>query len=818
MDSNHYFCGLIAINHYEYVGMNKKKKKTGKGFRKYIVRFWIIYFSLVCFMVLFFMLISVGALGFVPTFEELENPDSIIASEVISEDNSVIGKYFFASENRSVLAYKNLPQSIVHALIATEDVRFREHSGVDMRSLFRVVKGVLTGNSSMGGGSTISQQLAKMLFPRQVNASIPELIMRKFKEWVIAVKLERSYTKDEIIAMYLNKYDFLNLAVGIKSASRIYFNMPPDSLRMEQSAMLVGMAKNSSLFNPVRFPDTTLFRRNVVLNQMEKYEYLDEKTCDSLKQLPLNLDFQREDFKEGLASYAREYIRQYMTAKKPDIDDYASWQHDLYEKHVYEWENNPLYGWCEKNKRPDGKPYNIYKDGLRIHTTIDSRMQGYAESAVRKHLSEKLQPEFFKAIKRLKNPPFANDVPNKTAEKLFWAEIRKTEKYRVLNKADKTKEEIQKAFDEPHPMRIFTWHGEVDTVMSSLDSIKHYLSYLRSSMMSVEVPSGHIKAYVGGPNMQYFMYDMATLGKRQPGSTVKPFLYTLAIQNGIKPCEKVPNTPHEFVLPGGRVWICKNSGGGRQGEMVSLQWGLQNSINQVTAWVMKQFSPTSMKDLMQRAGIRSPIDAVPSMFLGTSDATVMEMVGAYTMFPNGGIALEPILVSHIEDKNGKTLSTFRATPHEVIDPSTAYTMVKMMQNVVHGGTASRLTYNRPYGNHTEAIGAKTGTTQKHADGWFMGYTPKLVTGVWTGAELRSIRFPNINMGQGAEMALPVWGLYMNDVLNDTSLSAYSRADKFAIPSGYKDSDYICDDNSTEPVIDTVGTSVDEGIEQLNDLF
>ncbi|MFV0506943.1 MAG: transglycosylase domain-containing protein [Bacteroidales bacterium] len=797
--------------------MKKKiKNKLSKEYRRYIIKSWTIYFSILLSIGLFFILISIGALGFIPTFEELENPESVIASEVISEDGNVLGKYFIDSENRSVLAYKDLPESLVEALIATEDARFREHAGIDMRSLFRVVKGVLTGNSSLGGGSTLSQQLAKMLFPRQVNASIPELIMRKFKEWVIAIKLERSYTKNEIIALYLNKYDFLNLAVGIKSASRIYYDMTPDSLRIEQSAMFVGMAQNSSLYNPVRFPERTLNRRNVVLNQMKKYDYIDEETCDSLKQLPLNLSFKREDFKVGIASYAREYIRKYMTAKKPDLDDYASWQHELYEKDMYEWENNPLFGWCEKNKKPNGESYSIYKDGLKIHTTVDSRMQRYAEDAVKNHLSEVIQPAFFKRRERFRNPPFGNDVSDKMAEDLFWTEIKKTEKYRVLRKKKKDKEEIQVAFNQPHPMQIFTWQGNVDTIMSSLDSIKHYLSYFRSSLLSIDIPSGHIKSYVGGPDISSFMYDMVSLGKRQPGSTVKPFLYTLAIQNGIKPCKKVPNIPHEFILPNGRTWVCKNSGGGRQGEMVSLQWGLENSVNQITAWIMKQFSPEAMKETMQRAGIRSYIDPVPSMFLGTSDVTLMELTGAYTMFPNGGVALTPIVVSHIEDKNGKTLATFRATPHEVTDSNTAYTMVKMMRNVVRQGTARRLTYNRPYGNHTEEIGAKTGTTQKHADGWFMAYTPKLVTGVWTGAELRSIRFPDISMGQGAEMALPIWGTYMHKVLGDSTITAYSKSDAFKIPAGYNESAYTCDNSDDDE--NYHADPLDEKNGEFDDLF
>jgi penicillin-binding protein 1A len=746
------------------------------------VIFWSIFAVGLLGVIAMFYLIAEGKMGEMPSFKELENPKSLLASEVISRDDVTIGRYF--RENRSFVTYGQLPENLVDALLATEDVRFYDHSGIDLRGLFRVLKGVLTGNSSSGGGSTLSQQLAKMLFPRENLDSKADLVFRKFKEWVIAVKLEKSYTKEEIIAMYLNKYDFLNLAVGIKSAARIYFNTVPDSLRTEQSAMLVGMAKNSALFNPVRRPELTRERRNVVLAQMFRYGYLTKAEKDSLSALPMELEFTREDFKEGLAPYFREYLRITMGAGKPDRSKYASWQMTKYQEDSVAWETNPLYGWCKKNFKPDGTNYDLYEDGLRIYTTIDSRMQQYAEEAVTEHLSLDLQPSFNKHLKTLKRPPFSNDMSADDVDHLLNLSMRQSERYRVLRLQGLKNEEIKKKFNEKVEMSVFSWKGDIDTIMSPMDSIKYYLSYLRSSMMAMDVETGQVRAYVGGPDYRHFMYDMVLGGKRQVGSTVKPFLYTLAMQNGLSPCTKVPNVKQQFILPDGTVWEAKNSGESEyDGKMVTLKWGLANSVNQISAWVMKQFNPQSVVDVMKKMGIYSYIDPVPSMFLGTSDISLYEMVGAYGTFANRGVFTQPYFVTRIEDKYGNVIATFLPEKHDAIDEKTAYLMINLLQGVVNNGTATRLRWHKVYGGIEGPVAGKTGTTQNHSDGWFMGVTPQLVAGVWTGGDLRSIRFSNIRYGQGANMALPIWGRFMKKVYADKSLE-YTPDHNFEKPMNF----------------------------------
>jgi len=739
-----------------------------KGFKKYIVIFWGIFLAGVLGVSAMFYLLAEGKLGDMPSFKELENPPSLLASEVLSRDDVSIGRYF--RENRTFATYEQLPENLVNALLATEDVRFYDHSGIDLRGLFRVLKGILIGDSSSGGGSTLSQQLAKMLFPRDDMDNKVELVLRKFKEWVIAVKLEKAYTKEEIITMYLNKYDFLNLAVGIKSAARIYFNTVPDSLTTEQSAMLVGMAKNSALFNPVRRPELTKERRDVVLYQMYRYGYLTEEEKDSLSALPLDLKFRREDFKEGLAPYFREYLRITMGANKPDRSKYASWQTVKYQEDSLAWETNPLYGWCKKNFKPDGSNYDLYSDGLRIYTTIDSRMQRYAEDAVEEHLKVELQPAFTKHLKGMRNPPFSNDLDKDGVEHLLSLAMRQSERYRVLRLRGLSAEEIKKNFNEKVEMTVFSWKGDRDTLMTPMDSIRYYLSYLRSSMMAMDVETGQVRAYVGGPDYRHFMYDMVLGGKRQVGSTVKPFLYTLAMQNGLSPCTKVPNVRQQFILPDGRVWEAKNSGETEfDGKMVTLKWGLANSVNQISAWVMKQFNPQSVVDVMHKMGIYSYIDPVPSMFLGTSDISLYEMVGAYGTYANKGVYTQPFFVTRIEDKHGNVIATFRPERHDAIDEKTAYLMISLLRGVIDNGTGGRLRWHKDYGGLEGPIGGKTGTTQNHSDGWFMGVTPQLVAGVWTGGDLRSIRFDNIRYGQGANMALPIWGRFMNKVYADPNL-------------------------------------------------
>ena len=738
-------------------------------YKKYIKIFWYVFASGVIAVFLMFFMIAQGWLGFMPTFDDLENPESLLASEVVSADNVVLGKYFF-KENRTFVGYENISPDLVKALIATEDVRFYSHSGIDLRGLMRVVKGILTGNNNSGGGSTISQQLAKMLFPRDNLDNKLELIFRKFKEWVIAVKLEKSYTKEEILTMYLNKYDFLNLAVGIKSAAAVYFNTTPDSLNIQQAAMLVGMAKNSSLYNPVRRPELTLQRRNVVLAQMRKSGYVTKQECSNLQALPLGLDYHKVDFKTGPAPYFREYLRQAMNAKKPVKSDYRAWQLQKYREDSVDWQTNPLYGWCNKNKKSDGTAYNLYRDGIRIITTIDSRMQRYAEEALNTHLKKNLQPAFRKHLRNLKNKPFSNELSTDAVEGIMDQAIKQTERYRLAKLNGKSWDEIKQIFNHPVEMSVFSYKGDRDTIMSPLDSMKYYYSIFRSSFMSMEIKTGHVKAYVGGPDYTHFMYDMVKGGKRQVGSTVKPFLYTLAMQNGMAPCSKVPNVKQQFILPDGSIWEAKNSSPTKfDDKMVTLKWGLAHSVNQVSAWVMKQFNPQSVADIMKKMGVYSPIDPVPSMFLGTSDITLYEMIGAYGTFANKGVYNQPIFVTRIEDRHGNIISTFQSEKHDAIDEQTAYLMIDLMRGVVDAGSGGRLRWKPEYGGFKGQIAAKTGTTQNHSDGWFIGITPQLVNGSWTGAELRSIHFEDLQSGQGASMALPIWGYYMRKVYADRSL-------------------------------------------------
>ncbi|WP_163710499.1 transglycosylase domain-containing protein [Mangrovibacterium lignilyticum] len=757
-------------------------KKDRTGFRKFVIGFWSLFAIGILAIAFMFYLIAEGKMGEMPSFKDLENPQSLLASEVISRDNVSIGRYF--RENRTFVNYEQLPDNLIEALVATEDVRFYSHSGIDLRGLFRVLKGVLTGDSSSGGGSTLSQQLAKMLFPRDKFESKSDLVFRKFKEWVIAVKLEKSYTKEEIITMYLNKYDFLNLAVGVKSAARIYFNTVPDSLTIEQSAMLVGMAKNSALFNPVRRPELTKNRRNVVLAQMHRYGYVTDAELDSLKALPMELEFTREDFKEGLAPYFREYLRVAMGSGKPDRSKYASWQTVKYKEDSVAWETNPLYGWCKKNFKPDGTNYDLYEDGLKIYTTIDSRMQLYAEQALEDHLRLDLQPAFERHEKELRNPPFSNDMSDEDVEHLLNLSMRQSERYRVLRLQGKNADQIKKNFKEKVEMTVFSWKGDRDTIMSPMDSIRYYLGFLRSSFMAMDLESGQVRAYVGGPDYRHFMYDMVLGGKRQVGSTVKPFLYTLAMQNGLSPCTKVPNVKQQFILGDGTVWEAKNSGESEyDGKMVTLKWGLANSVNQISAWVMKQFNPQSVADVMHKMGVYSYIDPVPSMFLGTSDITLYEMVGAYGTFANKGVYTQPIFVTRIEDKYGNVIATFRPERHDAIDEKTAYLMISLLRGVIDHGTGTRIRWHPVYGEIEGPIAGKTGTTQNHSDGWFMGVTPQLAAGVWTGADLRSIHFDNIKYGQGANMALPIWGRFMKKVYADPSLE-YKPDHEFEKPMNF----------------------------------
>ncbi len=775
-----------------------------KKYWKFFVIFWSVLLVGIIGVFVFFWLISAGKLGFMPTFEELENPNNRFASEVYFADGPIMNRYF-EKENRKYIEYREIPQSVIDALIATEDVRFYDHSGVDVRGLFRVAKGLLTANTSAGGGSTISQQLAKMLFPRESDLNVFELAIRKFREWVIAVRLEKSYTKEEILTMYLNKYDFLNLAVGISSAADIYFQVPLDSLKVEQAAMLIGMAKNSSYYNPVRRPELTLNRRNVVLSQMYKYDKITREECDSLKKLPLGLNFKRVDHKEGLATYFREYLRLFMTANKPDRKRYR----DLSQFRLdsVAWETNPLYGWCKKNVKVDGSHYDLYSDGLKIYTTLDSRMQKYAEEAVREHLSQDLQPLFDKEKVKKLRPPFSNDMTPAEIEEVLNRSIRQSERYRVLSKQGMSFDEIRKTFDQPLEMQVFTWNGIRDTVMTPLDSIKHYKSFFRSGFMVMQPQTGYIKAYVGGPDYRYFMYDMVSAGKRQVGSTIKPILYTLAMQEGLGPCDKVPNIPQTFILPTGEPWSARG-GTKRQGEMVTLRWGLANSENNISAWVLKQFTPEAVAQMAHKMGITSFIDPVPSVFLGTAEITVKEMVAAYSIFANKGVYNSPLPVYRIEDKYGNVLQEFRPESREVITENTAYLMCNLLEGVVTGGTGVRLRYKYKLMN---PMGGKTGTTQKHADGWFMGVTPDLVGGVWVGAEDRSIHFQNLANGQGASMALPIWAKFLLKAYADPRLKMSDRP--FDRPAGINKR-LDCDETISEAEVKEMNNGIREDEEEF----
>jgi penicillin-binding protein 1A len=765
------------------------------GFKKYIIWFWAIVLASLLAAFFFFYLLSNGMLGFMPSFEELENPKSVLASEMISADDKILDKYFIR-ENRSYIDYKDIPPHLIDALISAEDIRFYRHSGIDLRGLMRAIKGIITFDSSSGGGSTISQQLAKMLFPRDEGTSKFKLVLRKFKEWIIAVKLERSYTKEEILLMYLNKYDYLNNAVGIKSAAQVYFSITPDSLQLHHSAMLVGMAKNSSLYNPVRRPELVLERRNVVLNQMEKYGFINETTCDSVKRLPLDLKYSKVDYKTGPAPYLREYLRLALTAKKPEQKNYASWQQQNYLEDLNEWDTNPLYGWCNKNVKPNGENYDLYTDGLKIYTTIDSRMQKYAVEAVEQHLRYDLQPMFDGSMKNLQNPPFSNNMSSQEVEDLLNRSIRQSERYRVLHQSGLNFEEIKENFNQPVEMTVFSWKGEIDTIMSPLDSIKWYKRFFRSSFMAMEPETGKVKAYVGGPNYQYFMYDMVKTGKRQVGSTIKPFLYTLAMQNGYTPCTKVPYVSQQFQQPDGTIYEPRDAEVDEEldGQMVTLKWGLANSKNRISAWVLKQFSPEAVVEMMKRLGVYSPIDPVNSMFLGTSDVTLYEMVGAFNAYANLGVFVKPYFVTRIEDRYGNVIASFLPERHEAIDEQTAYLMLNLLQAVINEGTGVRLRGPRVYAQFKMPIAGKTGTTQNHSDGWFIGVTPALSAGVWTGADLRSIHFRTISSGQGANMALPIWGYFYKKVLADSTLGITEDM-TFKSPQ-YFNIDLNCDDSET----------------------
>ena len=772
--------------------------------RKIIKALWIFLAVIVLAIVIVFVSISKGWIGYMPPVEELENPSYKFATEIFSEDEKVLGTWSYSKENRVYTAYKDLSPSIINALIATEDVRFVEHSGIDAKALFRAfVKRGLMFQKNAGGGSTLSQQLAKQLFTENVARNTLQRLFQKPIEWVIAVKLERYYTKEEILSMYLNKFDFLNNAVGIKTAAYTYFGCEPKDLKIEEAATLVGMCKNPSLYNPVRFNERSRGRRNVVLEQMRKAGYITDAECDSLQALPLKLTYNRVDHKEGLATYFREYLRGVMTAPKPVRSDYRGWQMQKFYEDSIAWETNPLYGWCAKNKKKDGTNYNIYTDGLKIYTTINSRMQQYAEDAVKEHLGDYLQPIFFKEKEGSKNAPYARSLPEKRVEELLTKAMKQTERYRLMKEAGASEQQIRKAFDTPEEMTVFSWKGDKDTIMTPMDSIRYYKSFLRTGFMSMDPANGHVKAYVGGPNYVYFQYDMAMVGRRQVGSTIKPYLYTLAMENGFSPCDQARHVEQTLIDENGTPWTPRNANDKRYGEMVTLKWGLANSDNWISAYLMGKLNPYDLVRLIHSFGVRNKaIDPVVSLCLGPCEISVGEMVSAYTAFANKGIRVAPLFVTRIEDSDGNVISTFAPQMEEVISASSTYKMLVMLRAVINEGTGGRV---RRYGI-TADMGGKTGTTNDNSDAWFMGFTPSLVSGCWVGGDERDIHFGRMTYGQGAAAALPIWAMYMKKVYDDPTLG-YDQQERFKLPEGFD----LCAGSETPD-----GEVIEEG--GLDDLF
>lgn len=723
-----------------------------------------------------------GYIGYMPPVEGLLNPEDRFASRLFTSDGVEMGRFYQSRNNRVYADYSEISPNVINALIATEDERFMQHSGIDIMALSRVLfKTILLRQKNAGGGSTITQQLAKQLYSPESDGLMDRFIQKPV-EWAIAVKLERYYTKEEIIKMYLNQFDFLNNAVGIKTAAHVYFNTTPDSLKIEQAAMLVGMAKNPSLYNPVRADrkDAAVGRRNVVLQQMLKADLITEAECDSLCALPLDVKFTKVDHKDGIAPYFREAVRLMMQAKEPRRGDYPDWDQQRFVDDSIQWATNPLYGWVEKNPKPDGTKYNIYTDGLRIYTSIDSRMQKYAEEAVIDHLKNTLQPQFDRE-KGSRGPYTTNsaELGQLTPRKLIDRAIRQSERYRVLKNAGMSDAEIMEEFDKPVDMTVFSYDGgQVQKTMSPRDSVVYQKMFLRAGFMSMDPLTGQVKAYVGGPNFHFFQYDMAGVGRRQIGSTVKPFLYTYAFEEGFTPCDMFLNAQPSITLPTGEVWAPRNTGHARIGEMVDLYWALTNSNNWISARLMSELSPSTLARTMHTFGITNHLDPVVSLCLGPCDVSVREMVTAYTAFSNKGLRVDPIYVTKITDNNGNVISEFTPQYTEVMSQEAYFKMVNILQNVINSGTGSRLR-RAPY-NITAVMGGKTGTTNYNADGWFMGFTPNLVSGVWVGGDERYIHFNRMAQGQGAAMALPIYGLYMKKVHADKSLP-YSQTLQFPEP-------------------------------------
>ena len=755
--------------------------------RKLFVYFlWTLLFIIIFGAATAFYAINEGWIGYMPPIEDLQNPINRFATQIYSADGKLIGTWNYNRENRVMVDYTKIAPSLVKALVATEDVRFYDHSGIDFYALGRaVVKRGLLGQKSAGGGSTITQQLAKQLYSEHASTTMERLLQKPI-EWVIAVKLERNYTKDEIITMYLNYFDFLHNAVGIKTAANTYFSKEPKDLSVVESATLVGLCKNPSYYNPVRNPERSRNRRNVVLGQMLKAGYLTQEEHDKYCAEPLELKFHVSDHKEGLAVYLREFLRRYMTAKKPERALYPSWNMVKYFNDSINWESDPLYGWCNKNKKRNGDNYSIYTDGLKVYTTIDSRMQKYAEQAAYQHVVKFLQPAFDKENKNKANAPYSSNLTSQQVQQILNRSVRQCERYRVLKESGASDAEIHKSFHTPIEMSVFTYHGEVDTVMSPIDSIKYYKSFLRTGFVSVCPQNGHVKAYVGGLDYAHFAYDMVMDGRRQVGSTIKPFLYSLAMENGFSPCDVAPNVQQTYMVAG-QPWTPRNGSKARYGEMVTLKWGLQQSNNWISAYLMSKLNPQAFVDLLHEYGIRNPeIHPSMSLCLGPCDISVGEMASAYTAFVNHGIRAALMFVTKIEDGEGNVIAQFQPRMNEVISEESANKMIYMLKSVVDGGTASRLRFKY---NLKGDIGGKTGTTNNNSDAWFMGILPTLVNACWVGGDDRDIHFNSMAMGQGASGALPIFALYMQQVYKDEQLG-YNENAIFDLPEGYDPCSFV----------------------------
>lgn len=770
--------------------------------KKIAIYLWGALIGFTLLMFVGFVAIYNGWIGYMPPVADLQNPVNKFATQVLSADGKLMGTWSLSKDNRVFVNYDELPSSLVDALVATEDVRFYSHTGIDIRAVARaVIKRGLLRQASAGGGSTITQQLAKQLYSEKAGSTL-ERIIQKPVEWVIAIKLERFYTKEELLTLYLNYFDFLNNAVGIKTAARVYFNKLPIELTVEESAVLVGMCKNPSYYNPVRFTDRSKNRRNTVLEQMNKAGYLSDADCQKYKAMDLKLDFHRADHKDGVAPYFREFLRKILMANKPEKQDYASWQMVNYYEDSIAWHDDPLYGWCNKNKKKNGEPYNIYTDGLKIYTSIDSRMQKYAEEACFEHVAKVLQPAFFKEKQGRSYAPFTRQITQEQVDGILNRSIRQTDRWRNMKAAGYSEDEIRQSFHEKQKMTVFSYGGEIDTIMTPMDSIRYYKHFLRCGFMSMDPKNGLVKAYVGGLDYEHFAYDMAGTGRRQVGSTIKPYLYSLAMEDGFTPCTQVQNIQREY-----NGWAPRNSGKTRIGEMVTLQWGLQQSNNWISAYLIDHVTPIRFADMLQRYGVRSNmIEPYMPLCLGTCDIKISEMVAGYSAFANHGIRSIPMYVTKIEDNDGVVIAEFQPNQIEVISEDSSYKMIYMMRSVIDGGTGSRV---RNRYHLTCDMGGKTGTTNNNSDCWFMGYTPSLVSGAWIGGEDRDIHFDTMTFGQGAAAALPVWALYMQKVFADKSLG-YDQTDRFDIPQGWEP----CGDRDKFLGIDEIEDEGELGIEDL----